>query len=86
MALEMVIARAARGRHGFGVEKQVFGFAVEKNVVVLAAEMAAGTAPGLIGPDDLVHEIARAKHLIQKQAQVRAPVPIAVQKNGPFFR
>ena len=82
----MVIARAARGRHGFGVEKQIFGFAVEKNVVVLAAEMAAGTAARLIGPDDLVHKIARAKHLVQKQAQVRAPVPIAMQKNGPFFR
>ena len=51
---------------------------IHQDGVMLAAEVALRPSPGLIGPDDLIHERLFPKHLVAGQACQRAAPPVQV--------
>ena len=52
---------------------------------MLAREVVLRSAAGLVGPDDLVEEVAFAKHLVHQKAQMGVHPRIDVQEDGALF-
>ena len=85
-ALHVIAAGLAAGDgHRPEVEVIRARLRVEQDHVVLSGEVRPRPPAGLIGPDDLVEEIALAEDLVHQQAHVRVHAAVDVQEDGAFL-